>query len=125
MQGKVDILKLISIPLWFCLSPVIANCVTNSPATGMATCEYNIFTVLLSCKDRLAVLSTLHKLEADTGNENTSSRSCFLDETTNIQYCQQSTDDHYVLTNKDFDVGHLTAIDHLDNNQDLNAYLDS
>ena len=110
-------MKWISIPLWLYFSTALANCLPDIPAEGMVTCEYNKFTVLLSCKDRLAVLSILHRLEADTGSENTSSRSYFLDERANIQECQQSSDDRYAKTNKGYDVGHLTAIDHLDDNQ--------
>ncbi|WP_430455048.1 DNA/RNA non-specific endonuclease [Rheinheimera sp.] len=85
------------------------------PSTqNVAKCDYGAFQVWLSCRDRLAVLSLIPSLGVDTGKLNTSRRAYFLDEKAIPTGCQQTSSKTYATKHKGYDVGHLSAIDHFD-----------
>ncbi len=96
-------------------------CQMLSSTPKVAKCDYGAFQVWLSCRDRLAVLSLVPSLAVDTGSLNTSSRAYFLDEKAIPTGCQQTSNKKYATEHKGYDVGHLSAIDHFDN--DLHAAL--
>jgi len=92
-----------------------ANCV-KSDLTNTAYCEYERFSVWLSCKQKAAVLS-MSVIGPDKGNKNTTNRNYYLDPSAKALSCQQSSDDTYASYKKGYDVGRLIAIDHFDDNQ--------
>lgn len=98
-----------------CIFNSNANCV-KSDLTNTAFCEYERFSVWLSCKQNAAVLS-MAEIGTDYGNENTTNRNYFLDESATDLSCQQSSDKTYASQMKGYDVGHLIPIDHFDDNQ--------
>lgn len=109
---KVILILLVSLG---CIFNTYANCV-KSGLTNTAYCEYERFSVWLSCKQNAAVLS-MAKIGPDQGNDNTTNRSYFLDESATALSCQQSSDKTYASQQKGYDVGHLIPIDHFDDNQ--------
>jgi hypothetical protein len=98
-----------------CIFNASANCV-KSDLTNTAFCEYERFSVWLSCKQKAAVLS-MARIGPDHGNENTTSRNYFLDDSATALSCQQSSSKTYASQMKGYDVRHLIAIDHFDDNQ--------
>ena len=98
-----------------CTFNVYANCV-KSNLTNTALCKYERFSVWLSCKQKAALLS-MAVIGPDEGNEKTTNRNYFLDPSANALSCQQSSDDTYASHQKGYDVGHLIAIDHFDDNK--------
>lgn len=85
----------------------------NSTSAKQMLCDYDRYEVLVSCKYRMPLISIL-SIGQDIGNGNTSNRNYFIDEEAAAQNCQQSSSNRYAQINSDYDVGHLTAIDHLD-----------
>ncbi|MEZ8282124.1 DNA/RNA non-specific endonuclease [Vibrio splendidus] len=83
---------------------------------GIAYCSYDRFSVWLSCSQKAATLS-MALIGTDNGSENTSNRRYFLDETAKKIQCQQSSKNTYSSSVKGYDVGHLIAIVHFDDNQ--------
>jgi DNA/RNA endonuclease G (NUC1) len=84
--------------------------------SNLAFCKYERFDVWLSCKQKAAILSHTI-LGQDFGSENTSNRSYFLDKEASELNCQQISKKTYTSEKKGFDVGHLIAIDHFDDNK--------
>lgn len=98
-----------------------ASCFIDAPKdVKLMLCQYERYEVIVSCKYRMALLSTL-SVGLDTGNSNTSNRRYYLDPQAASLDCQQTTSKQYSKVNSDYDVGHLTAIDHLDD--DIHAAL--
>ncbi|KAB0287050.1 DNA/RNA non-specific endonuclease [Vibrio fortis] len=91
-----------------------ANCY-KAPKGDIAYCSYNRFEVWVACKQRGAILATA-ELGPDTGSEDTSNRNYFLDPFAKEFGCQQWSDSTYASHHKGYDVGHLIAIDHFDDN---------
>ncbi len=91
-------------------SITVLACSMNTPIEGIAECKYQRFTAWVNCADNANLMSWF-ELTEDSGSQDTSSRNYKLDGDTNLDECQQSTDDRY---NSDFDVGHIAAIDHFD-----------
>lgn len=90
-----------------------AECHKDIPAEGLAECKYNKFTVWLSCNKKAALVSWA-VIGKDQGSENTSRRNYFLDDSASKISCQQTSNKRYTVAKKGYDVGHLTAIDHFD-----------
>lgn len=91
-----------------------ADCFFLDPDTRQKMlCRYDKYDVQVSCNYRMAMVSRV-SLKRDVGNENTSSRKYYPDKDASALNCQQTSSDQYSRTNPDYDVGHLTAIDHLD-----------
>jgi endonuclease G len=107
--------KVITIFISIFAFDVNANCV-KAEVNNIAFCEYSRFSVWLSCTQKAAVLS-MAKIGVDTGSESTKSRNYFLDESAKTLSCQQTSDATYASHTKGFDVGHLIAIDHFDDNK--------
>jgi endonuclease G len=92
-----------------------AHCV-KSTSTNIAYCEYERFSIWVSCQQKAALLS-MAQIDIDNGKEDTSSRKYYLDESASKLDCQQTSDKTYASQKKGFDVGHLIAIDHFDDNK--------
>lgn len=80
-----------------------------------ARCDYGIFEVVVNCQNNGAIYSAFY-IGRDTGNENTSNSSYFLDPEPAMANCQQSSNQTYASIKKGFDVGHLTPKDIFDDN---------
>ena len=98
-----------------------AECVVSEHKDAkLMTCNYERYAVIVSCKYRMALLSSL-SINSDIGNSITSNRRYYLDPQASSLNCQQTSSKQYSKVNSDYDVGHLTAIDHLDD--DIHAAL--
>ena len=106
------VLLLTTLPL-----TAFAACTRDIPAAGMVECKYQRFTTWISCGQNATVLS-FHSLGTDNGSVDTSNRDYKLDTDPALAGCQQSSDDTYASERSGYDVGHMSAINHFDDNQD-------
>ena len=113
MDGSCKLGLLTIVLVSFTKTAYAACSLVESTSSKQMLCRYERYEVLVSCKYRMPLLSTL-SIGRDAGNENTANRNYFLDEDAKTLDCQQSSSNRYSQTNSEYDVGHLTAIDHLD-----------
>ena len=100
----------------FVAQGAFASCTKDVPTPGMVECTYARFTTWLSCDQRATVMS-FHSLGADTGSADTRSRSYKVDDDPALVGCQQSSSNTYASVLRGYDVGHMSAINHFDDNQ--------
>lgn len=88
-----------------------------SAPTPYAQCDYTAFKVMAYCPYKLSLVSWT-KISKDTGDEDTSSRHYKVDPHAAALNCQQASGATYSSIQQGYDVGHLTAIDLLDDNKE-------
>lgn len=79
-------------------------------------CNYTSYKTINYCLLNLPLVSWVG-LTRDVGDADTSSRNYKIDPNAAAFKCQQTSDKKYNPVESGYDVGHLTAIDHLDNDK--------